>query len=218
MYELYFYILFKRSYPVKLAYVRRIARMFVFSDIYSAVSFRLSHGVSAGTYKFMKMRHRRSISLIDVDSFRFVIYWMNATFPFVNQVKYLGIIFDKRITWKCYIEIFKANAFRTYISVYLFLRSEHLSANIKLTLHKSLIISVITCACLGWEFERTPTFWNYSDGKHKVLRTTGKFPERISVCNLHTAFIFLYVYNYIIKFYTQQAKLYRITRMTILVA
>jgi hypothetical protein len=41
--------------------------------------------------------------------------------PFVNHAKYLGVIFDKR------------------------------SANIKLTLHKALIRSVMTYARLAWE-------------------------------------------------------------------
>jgi hypothetical protein len=35
--------------------------------------------------------------------------------PFVNNVKYLGVIFDKRITWRLHIEIIEAKAFRTFI-------------------------------------------------------------------------------------------------------
>jgi hypothetical protein len=33
--------------------------------------------------------------------------------PFVNHVKYLGVIFDKRITWKLHIEMIEAKAFKT---------------------------------------------------------------------------------------------------------
>jgi hypothetical protein len=30
--------------------------------------------------------------------------------PFINHVKYLGIIFDKRITWRLHIEMIEAKA------------------------------------------------------------------------------------------------------------
>jgi hypothetical protein len=60
--------------------------------------------------------------------------------PFVNHVKYLGVIFDKRITWRLHIEMIEAKTFRTH----LLFKSEHLRANIKLALHKKLIISVMT--------------------------------------------------------------------------
>jgi hypothetical protein len=73
--------------------------------------------------------------------------------PFVNHVKYLGVIFDKRITWRLHIEMIKVKAFRTFIRTYSLFRSERLSANVKLTLHKALIISVMTYACPAWELE-----------------------------------------------------------------
>jgi len=38
--------------------------------------------------------------------------------PFVNQVKYLGVIFDKEITWTYHIEMIAAKAFRTFLRVY----------------------------------------------------------------------------------------------------
>jgi hypothetical protein len=34
---------------------------------------------------------------------------------FVNQVKYLGVIFDKRITWRLHIEMIEA--FRTFFRI-----------------------------------------------------------------------------------------------------
>jgi hypothetical protein len=43
--------------------------------------------------------------------------------PFVNHVKYRGVIFDKRITWSLRIEMTEANAFRTFIRNYSLFRS-----------------------------------------------------------------------------------------------
>jgi hypothetical protein len=43
---------------------------------------------------------------------------------FVNHVKYLGVIFDKRITWRLQLEMTEAKAFRTFIRIYSLLKSE----------------------------------------------------------------------------------------------
>jgi hypothetical protein len=72
--------------------------------------------------------------------------------PFVNSVKYVGIVFDKRLTWRLHIETIEAKAFRTFIRLYSLFKSERLSVKIKLILRKALIRSVMTYACPAWEF------------------------------------------------------------------
>jgi hypothetical protein len=44
--------------------------------------------------------------------------------PSVNHVKYLGVIFDKRITRRLHTEMTEAKAFRTFIRIYSQLKSE----------------------------------------------------------------------------------------------
>jgi hypothetical protein len=66
---------------------------------------------------------------------------------FVNSVKYLGVIFDKKVTWRLQIEMIEAKAFRTFITIYFLFKSERLSINIKLTLHKALMRIIMTYAC-----------------------------------------------------------------------
>jgi hypothetical protein len=56
------------------------------------------------------------------------------------------------ITWELHIEMIEAKVFRTFIRVYSLFKSELLSTNIKLTLHRTLIRSVMTYACSAWEF------------------------------------------------------------------
>jgi hypothetical protein len=51
------------------------------------------------------------------------------------------------------METIEAKDFRTFIRVYSLFKSEQLSANIKLTLHKPLIRSIMAYACPAWEFE-----------------------------------------------------------------
>jgi hypothetical protein len=67
------------------------------------------------------------------------------------NVKYIGVIFDKKIIWRLHLEIIEAKAFRTFIGIYSLLKSERLSAKIKLTLHKALIRAETTYACPAWE-------------------------------------------------------------------
>jgi hypothetical protein len=52
--------------------------------------------------------------------------------PFVNNVKYLGVIFDKKITLRLHIKTIDAKAFRALIRTYFLFKSERLSDNINL--------------------------------------------------------------------------------------
>jgi hypothetical protein len=62
-----------------------------------------------------------------------------------SSVKYLGVVFAKRITWRLHIETIEAKAFRTFIRIYSLFKSERLSDNIKLTFHKALIRCADLC-------------------------------------------------------------------------
>jgi hypothetical protein len=88
--------------------------------------------------------------------------------PFINHVKHLGVIFDKSVTWRLHIEMIEAKAFRTYIRIYSLFKSERLSANIKLTLHKALIRSVMTYVCQVWELAADTYFLKLKRLQNKV--------------------------------------------------
>jgi hypothetical protein len=75
-----------------------------------------------------------------------------SNIPFVNTAKYVGVIFDRKDTWRLHIDVIETKAFRTFIRIYSLFKSERLSANTKLTLHKGLIRSVMTYASPAWEF------------------------------------------------------------------
>jgi hypothetical protein len=117
--------------------------------------------------------------------------------PFVIHVKYLDVIFDKRITWRLHIEMIEAKAFRTFIRIYSLLKSERLSANIKLTLRKSLIRLIMAYACPAWELAADTYLLKLQRLRNMVLRTIGNFPRFIPVRDLNTSFNLTYVYDYI---------------------
>jgi hypothetical protein len=72
--------------------------------------------------------------------------------PFLNSVKYLEVLFDKRMTWRLHLQMIEAKALRTFIRICSVFKSERLSANIKLTFHKALIRFVMTYAFPAREF------------------------------------------------------------------
>jgi hypothetical protein len=82
----------------------------------------------------------------------------------------------------------KAKAFRTFITICSLLKSERLSTNIKLTLHKALIRSVMTYACPACEFAAESHLLKLQRLQNKVLRTIGNFPKPTSVLDMHVAF------------------------------
>jgi hypothetical protein len=108
--------------------------------------------------------------------------------PFVNNVKYLGVIFHKKVIWRLHINVIDAETFRTFIRIYSLFRSERVYTNIKLTLHKALIRSTMTYACLACEFAADSHLVILQRLQKKVLLTIGNFPRRTSIRDLHMAF------------------------------
>jgi hypothetical protein len=100
----------------------------------------------------------------------------------------------------------KAKAFRTFIRVYALFKSERLSTNIKLTLHKALIRSVMTKACPFWDFAADTHLIKLQHLENKVLRTTGNFPSRIQVRELKMGFHLPYMHDYMTKLCRREAE------------
>jgi hypothetical protein len=104
------------------------------------------------------------------------------------------------------IEMMEAKAFRTFIRIYSLFKSKRLSANIKLTLHKAIIRSVLTYACPAWEFAADTHLLILIRLQKRVLPRCGNFPRRTPVYELHEAFSIPYIYEYITKLSRQQAE------------
>jgi hypothetical protein len=112
-----------------------------------------------------------------------------------HHVKYIGVILDKRITWRLHVEIIEAKTLRTFVRIYSILKSERLSANIKLNFHEALIRSVMTYACPAWELAADTHPLKLQRLQNKVHRITGNFPMCTPVRNVHTAFNLAHVYD-----------------------
>jgi hypothetical protein len=153
----------------------------------------------------MKEKHRVSTSLTFFDCLFLVLFnW--RIIPFITNIKYVGVIFDKKITWRLHIQMIEAKAFRTFLRVYSLFKSERLSANIKFTLHKVLNKSVMTYASPAWESAADTYPMKLQHLQNNFLRTIANFPRRTQVRELHTAFNIPYVYYFITKLCRQQAE------------
>jgi hypothetical protein len=89
---------------------------------------------------------------------------------------------------------------------YSLLKSEGLSTNIKLSLHKALNTFIITYACPAWEFAADNHLPKLQRLQNKVLRRTRNFLRRTQVDDLLMAFKLPYIYYYITKLCWQQAE------------
>jgi hypothetical protein len=47
----------------------------------------------------------------------FLLALKGRNIPFVNSVKYVAVLFDKRISWRLHIQMIEARAFRTFIRI-----------------------------------------------------------------------------------------------------
>jgi hypothetical protein len=103
---------------------------------------------------------------------------------FVNNVKYLGVTLDTRMTWKAHIDWTVTKALQTFGQIYPLLKIEKLGTKNKLTLCKALIRSKMTYACPTWESEAATHLMKLQRLQNRILRAIGDFPNehQLSSC------------------------------------
>jgi hypothetical protein len=111
------------------------------------------------------------------------------------------------MTWRHRSERTVAKTLRTYVRTYSLFKRVRLSTNIKLTLYKALIRSVMTYACPIWEYAAGTHLWKLQRLQNRVLRAIGNLDRCTRVSELHVVFIIPYVYDYITKLCRTQVEL-----------
>jgi hypothetical protein len=117
--------------------------------------------------------------------------------PFINNVMYLGVTFDRTMTWRHHNERTVAKAFCMYIRSYSLFRSWCLSTNIKFMLYKALIRSVTTCVCPTWEYAMDAYPLKLQHLQNRVFHTIGNLDSCTPASKLHVAFKIPYMYDYV---------------------
>jgi hypothetical protein len=114
-------------------------------------------------------------------------------------MKYNGITFDRRMTWRLHIERTAPKALATYTRTYSRFKSARLNINIELTLHKALIRTIMVYACLTGAYTENAHLLKLKSLQNPVLRAVGNFDRHTPVRKMHMAPKSPYVYDYIIK-------------------
>jgi hypothetical protein len=125
---------------------------------------------------------------------------------FVNDVRYLGVTLDRRITWKTHIDLNVTKALQTFVQIYSLLKSEKLGIKTKLALYKTLIRSKMTYACPPWESAADTHLLKLQRLQNKVLRVIGGLPRRTPIRYMHAEFQLPYVYDFVTKLCRKQAE------------
>jgi hypothetical protein len=91
-----------------------------------------------------------------------------------------------------------------YYTVYSLFKSERLTTNIKQTLHKALMRSIMTYACPAWDIAADNHLLKSQRPQNEILRTIGKFARRTPIRDLHTSFELPCMYDYITELFKQE--------------
>jgi hypothetical protein len=93
-----------------------------------------------------------------------------------------------------------------YVRTYSIFRSGRLSTNVKLTLYKALIRSVMTYACPTWAYAADARLLELQRLQNRVLCPLGNLYRRTPFRELHVAFKIPYAYDCITKLCRKQAE------------
>jgi hypothetical protein len=126
--------------------------------------------------------------------------------PFVNTVRYLDAIFDRRTTWVLHIERTAAKALVMHIRTYSLVKSERVSISKKSVLYKDLIRSITVCACLTWDYAADAKLLKLQRLQHRFLRAIPNFDRRTPVHKVQMAVKIPYVYDLTSKLCRKQTE------------
>jgi hypothetical protein len=138
---------------------------------------------------------------------KYLLQLQGRDIPFVNNVTCLGVPFDRRITRRHHIGRTVAKTLSKYIRTYSIFKSGCLHANIKFTLYRILIMSVMTYACPTWKFSAYAHQMKIQRLQNRVLGIMGNLDRYTTVRELHVVFKFPYVYDYTSKLCRTQAEI-----------
>lgn len=89
---------------------------------------------------------------------------------FQKQVKYLGVILDRRLTWHPHIQSAKGKAIGRIIHLFPILKSGALNIKRKLHLFRALILPILTYAAPAWAYAKPSTLKPLQVAQNKALR------------------------------------------------
>jgi hypothetical protein len=96
---------------------------------------------------------------------------------FVDNVKYLFVVFDRRNAWRIDTQAIEAKDFRVFIGVCSIFRNKQLRSDVRLNVHKTLIRSVMTCSCPVFELSALIYLFKLQSLQDRVLCVSSCFAD-----------------------------------------
>jgi hypothetical protein len=138
-----------------------------------------------------------------------VLHWMDE--KSYSQMKWnISVYFLTERLHGDYTQMLEAKAFRTFPRVCSLSKSKRLNPDFKVTLHKTLIRSIMTYACLAWKLAATVHLLKLQCLRNKVLCNIGNCPRCTPDRNLHFAFRISYAYDFITAYSGNKQMSYKI--------
>jgi len=110
----------------------------------------------------------------------------NKTIPQHNDVKYLGLHLDRRLTWKKHIEMKRKQMKLKFSKLYWMMgRNSKLSLDCKLLLYKSIIMPIWTYGIQLWGTTSASNKDLLQKSQSKILRTITNAPWYMRNSNIH---------------------------------
>lgn len=114
------------------------------------------------------------------------VFLNNIPIPSSQSVKYLGLIFDRRLTWGPHIKAKKLALNERLRSVKSLITNKHTKLNTKLLIYKSLIKPMWTYGLQLWGNAKVSNVNKIQTVQNKILRLITKAPPYVSNYSLHT--------------------------------
>ncbi|KDR21068.1 hypothetical protein L798_04127, partial [Zootermopsis nevadensis] len=109
-----------------------------------------------------------------------------ATIPRVNEVKYLGVILDRKLAYRSHISKAVCRANHRLRQLYPILtKSSSININLALKIYKTLLRPIITYAAPAWGYAAKTHISKLQVFQNKVLRIITKLPWVTAIEILH---------------------------------
>ena len=120
--------------------------------------------------------------------------------PWTENIKYLGLNLDTKLTFTHHINLITHRAIGALIKLFpLLSRNSQLSLHNKLLLYKMIIRPSMTYASPAWHFTSDSNIKSLQVVQNKFLRIIGDFPRRTKIENIHKALTIEPISSYILK-------------------
>ena len=116
--------------------------------------------------------------------------------PYTTSAKYLGVVFDKRLTWRVHVDGLKKSFHGRLSQVAPLLRSPNITIKTKLMIYCQYIRAALTYAIVAWFGIATGRLASLQVLQNRCLRIIGGFDRQTPIAQMHETLDMPYFIDY----------------------